>query len=151
MNGIALAGTHFADQPTKLALLDNLTATGGSRQGILDEALTWESAWSQADATYCPLATVTLTAFDALRLQCLTTLQTDYNTKYSAWRDQVGLLGQMSSALEKVLVAWYSDATRIFPAGTPEGDMIRGTIPTTYDGGNAGASPTPPPSTPGSH
>ena len=152
MNGIALAGTHFTDQPTKLALLDNLVATGGSRQGILDEALAWSAAWNQADATYVPLPGVTLAAFDAQRVQCLTTLQDDYNTKYSAWRDQVGILGQMSSALEKVLVAWYSDATRIFPAGTPEGDMIRGTIPTTTPSANSSnkpaPTPTPTPSTP---
>lgn len=38
-------------------------------------------------------------------------------------------------------VAWYADATRVFADGTPEGDMIRGTIPTTYD-------PAPPPTTP---
>jgi hypothetical protein len=145
MNGIALARTHFADQSTTLALLDNLSATGDSRQGILDEALAWSAAWNQADPTYVPLPGVTLAAFDAQRVQCLTTLQNDYNNKYSAWRDQVGILGQMAADLEKVLVAWYSDATRIFPAGTPEGDMIRGTIPTTYTPASNATPPTPAP------
>lgn len=145
MNGIALGKTHFGDQPIKRGLLANLTARGASRADILAEALAWEAAWSEADATYTPLAGITLTAFETLRLQCLTTLQDDYNKAYSTWRDQVGALAQIAADLEKVLVAWYSDATRVFPAGTPEGDMIRGTVPTTY---TPTSKLTPPPPAP---
>jgi hypothetical protein len=29
-------------------------------------------------------------------------------------------------------VAWYAEATRRFPVGTVEGDLIRSTVPTTY-------------------
>ena len=148
MNGLALARTHFMNQPAKLALLAGLTAKGESRPGILAEALAWEAAWSQADAAYAPLPGVTVAAFDTLRLQCLTTLQTDYNQKFSAWRDQVGILGRMAADLEQLLVAWYADATRIFDGGTPEGQMIRGTIPTTYDGAGPATPPTPPPNNP---
>jgi hypothetical protein len=34
-------------------------------------------------------------------------------------------------------VAWYAEATRRFPAGTANGEMIRSTISTTYRRGAA--------------
>ncbi len=43
------------------------------------------------------------------------------------------MLNQLAAGLEEINVAWYADATRVFPEGTAEGEMIRGTIPTTYD------------------
>ncbi len=48
-------------------------------------------------------------------------------------------------AVKTLSEAWYADATRVFPAGTPEGDMIRSTVPTTYNGpGNPPTPPAPP-------
>ena len=47
----------------------------------------------------------------------------------------------MAAELEQVNEAWYVDATVVFATGTPEGDMIRGTVPTTYN------PPAPKPST----
>jgi len=44
-------------------------------------------------------------------------------------------------------VAWYADATRVFLAGTPEGDMIRSTVPTPYTPPQPKTSPTPAPAT----
>jgi len=38
----------------------------------------------------------------------------------------------MGRDLEDLNEAWYAEATKVFPAGTAEGDMIRSTVPTTY-------------------
>ncbi|SRR5260221_3859436 len=80
-----------------------------------------------------------LTAFNALRKQCNEDLQNAYSAARSDWRNESGKLAQMGRDLEDTNEAWYADALRAFAAGTPEGDMIRGTIPTTY---------TPPPPKP---
>ncbi len=60
-----------------------------------------------------------------------------------------GVLGPkpVSSALkmEDRNEAWYAAATRVYPAGTPEGDMIRGTVPTTR---NPPPAPPAPPARP---
>jgi hypothetical protein len=60
------------------------------------------------------------------------------------WQDKTtaalqGVLAQLGRSLEDLSEAWYADATRAFPTGTPEGDTLRSTIPTTY---------TPPPDKP---
>jgi hypothetical protein len=51
------------------------------------------------------------------------------------------ILNHMATALNKANVAWYAAATRIFPAGTAEGDMVRRAIPTGY----SSAAPAEPP------
>ena len=69
-------------------------------------------------------------------------MQQDYKDKLSTWREQSGILAQLARALEDTNEAWYADALNVFPASTAEGDMIRGTIPTTY------VPPAPKPPTP---
>jgi hypothetical protein len=142
MQGVSMAKNRFRNDDIKLSLVQDLTARGDSRQGILDEALGWETAWNKADPTWNPLPANTLPLFTALRLQCLESLQQDYKDKLSTWREQSGILAQLGRALEDINEAWYSDAEDVFPAGTAEGDMIRGTIPTTY------VPPAPKPPTP---
>jgi uncharacterized membrane-anchored protein len=51
---------------------------------------------------------------------------------YSSWRAQSQILNQKAAALNDANIAWYAAATRIFPCGTAEGDMIRRSIPTSY-------------------
>ena len=54
-------------------------------------------------------------------------------------------------AVNDACQAWYASAIRVFPAGTAQGDMIRGTIPTTYSPPSAPApvpAPTPAPTPP---
>lgn len=145
MQGVSMCKTRFKADSVKLALVQHLTARGDSRHTILDEALEWESAWNEADPTWCPLPANTLAAFKTLRTQCLEGLQNDFKAAASAWREQAGILTQLAAALEAINVAWYSDATDVFAAGTPEGDMIRGTIPTTYTATSNVTPPAPAP------
>ncbi len=146
MQGVSMAKNHFRNNPVKLELVAHLTARGDSRPAILTEALDWETAWNEADPTWNPLPVNTLVLFSALRTQCLKVLQEDYKNKASAWREQAGMLNQLAANLEEINVAWYSDATDVFAPGTPEGDMIRGTITTTYTpSANTKPAPAPPP------
>ncbi|MGB8168000.1 MAG: hypothetical protein WCF18_10950 [Chthoniobacteraceae bacterium] len=139
VQGVGMARNRFRNDPAKLAQLAGLTADSNSRTETLAEALAWESAWASVDPAWAPMPANTLTAFKALRKQCNEELQTAYSERRAEWRRQSGKLAQLGRDLEDLNEAWYADATRAFPAGTPEGDMIRGTIPTTY---------TPPPPKP---
>ena len=53
-------------------------------------------------------------------------------TNYETSNEEIERLSHLAAELEDVNEAWYANATSVFPTGTPEGDMIRGTIPTTY-------------------
>jgi hypothetical protein len=73
----------------------------------------------------------TFTSFQALRKRCIE-LDAAFIAAYSTWRTQLEILNQKAVALNEANIAWYAAATRIFPAGTAEGDMIRRSIPTVY-------------------
>lgn len=145
MQGVAMAKNKFRKNPAAFSQIDNLTACGTSRSVTLKEALAWESAWENLAATWAPLPANTLSAFKTLRETCNEDLQTAYAAAYAAWRKEAEKLSEMALALENSNVAWYADATRVFPTGTPEGDMIRGTVPTTYSPQTATPQPTTPP------
>ena len=138
---LGMAKNRFRDDPASLTVIKNLKATGKSREAILAEALAWESAWSQLDPTWVPKAGNTLAALKVLRKQCAEDLKKIFSDAETEVRDENGTLKQMGNDLEALCVTWYADATRYFPAGTAEGDMIRATVPTTYTGP---ADPTPP-------
>ena len=129
VQGVGMARTRFRNDPAKLAQLASLTTDSNSRSETLAEALAWESAWASVDPAWVPMPANTLSAFKALRKQCAEDLQTAYSDARADWRTESGKLAQMGRDLEDTNEAWYADATRAFPAGTPEGDMIRGTIP----------------------
>ena len=139
VQGVGMAKNKFRDDPAKLQNLSGLTARGTSRTETLAEALAWESAWEKAAPAWAPLPANTLAAFKTLRTACLDALQKAYSDQRAAWRDEAEKLAQMALVMENRSEAWYAAATLVYPAGTPEGDMIRGTVPTTY---------TPPPPAP---
>jgi len=132
VQGVNMAKTRFRNDPAKSSQLEGLEARGSSRAGTLDEALAWESAWTSVDAAWAPLPGLTLAAFSALRKQANESLKATYSDARATWREAAEKLGTLAAELEDTNEAWYANAIRVFPAGTPEGDMIRGTIPTTY-------------------
>jgi hypothetical protein len=148
MQGIAMAKTHFRNDALKLALVQNLEARGDSRTTILKEALDWEKAWKKTDPTWSPMPANTFATFGPLRELCAENLQHAYTEKLTDARSAANCLSQMGRALEDVNEAWYADATRVFPAGTPEGDIIRSQIPTTYAPGPDKGTPPPAPPAP---
>lgn len=143
VQGLSMAKTKFRSDPANLAVVSDLHASGGKPERILAEALAWESAWGKTAPAWSPSQSNTFDAYKALRKQCVEDLQNAFTDAASASREAAGTLEQMARALEDTNVAWYADATRIFAAGTPEGDMIRSSVPTTYT--PPADKPTPPP------
>lgn len=147
VQGLGMAKSRFRNNPSSLALVKNLHAAGKSPEQILAEALDWETAWNKADPTWTPTKTNTLAAFKALRKSCNEDLQQAFKDAASEARDQDEALAQMAQAVEGTNVAWYAEATKAFGPATPEGIMIRKTIPTTYTAASNKAKPSPAPAT----
>jgi len=145
VQGVSMCKNRNRNNPANLAVLSGLTARGTSRAETLAEALAWESAWAKVDATWSPLPANTLDIFKTLRKQCAEDLQQAYTDAQADYRKEAETLADMAAELEQIMEAWYADATVVFPIGTAEGDMIRGTVPTTY---SPSTSKTPPATTP---
>ncbi len=147
MQGLAMLKTRLREQPGKLSVLAPLTADGNSRSKTRDEAKDWAAAWTQLDPAWAPTPVNTLKNFEALRAKDADPnagLEASYKAQRSVWRDTLGELNGAHDLYDKT-VAWYADATRVFPAGTPHGDMIRATVPTTYNPPPDAKPPAPPP------
>jgi hypothetical protein len=147
VQGLNMAKNKFRNDPASLAVVSGLHASSNSHKETLDEALAWESAWNQLAPTWNPTTTNTLPAFKALRKQCGEDLQTAYSDARADWRAEVERLNALANDLEQTDEAWYADATRVFSPGTPEGDMIRSTVPTTYTPPSDKPAPAPAPTT----
>ena len=142
VQGVSMAKNRNRNNAANLAVLSGLSARGTSRAETLTEALAWESAWAKVDPAWVPVTGNTLAIFKPLRKQCADDLQEAYADAQANYRQQAEKLNDMAASLEQVSEAWYADATVVFAAGTAEGDMIRGTVPTTYSPPN---HKTPPP------
>ncbi len=132
VQAVGMLKNKLQADPAAFAVVSGLSASSGSRKETLDEALALESAWDNQAPTWSPTTMNTLTAFKALRKQCAEDLRTSFSDTHTTWRAEVNTLYAMANAVEQADEAWYLDATKVFPAGTPEGDMIRSTVPTTY-------------------
>lgn len=82
--------------------------------------------------TWSPLPANTLATFKALRKQCAEDLQTAYSDAHTNWSKESKKLAAMGRALEDLNEAWYADATEVHAGNTPEGQVIRSSVPTTY-------------------
>lgn len=128
---LSIAKNKFRNTPAKLEVLSLLKVEAGSRSGKLQEALEWESAWEEVDAAWVPLTGVNLASFKTQRLAAGALLETFTNVQASA-RGEATKLTQLKDQLSADCRAWYEAATNVFLEGTPEGDQIRSTVPTTY-------------------
>ena len=133
VQGVTMGRTRDRNHPANLAVLGALSARGTSRAEILAEALAWESAWAKVDAAWCPVPMNTLPAFKVLRKQCAEDLQQAYADAQADYRSAAEALNDMAAGLEQTIEAWYADATAVFRDGSADGDMIRSTVPTTYN------------------
>ena len=134
---VRMAKNRYRDTPAKLEVIAGLRNDAASRSGKLQDALEWESAWEKLEPTWSPLPGVTLATFKPQRLAAMALLES-LTTKKTNWDAADEQLNTQGHTLNGNCVAWYEAATTVFPAGTPEGDLIRSDIPTTYN----------PPSTP---
>ncbi len=147
VQAVAMFKVRYKHTPEKLAVVQNLSARGDSRDDVLSEAQDLISAWSELDPTWNPTKDNTLTALQALRATALDPQGTDFGKAKTAWRTQAETMNTQGAQLEQDCVDWYGEATRVFLAGTSNGDMIRGTIPTTASS-PAAARPSPAPPAP---
>ena len=127
---VRLGRTRFRRDPAKLALFKATRVHAGSRESIQQSGLEVLEIWNQADAAWVPLPGVTAASFGAL-LSGSAAQKGSYAEKFTAWREASAALMSKAEALDDDCVAWYSDATVRFREGTPEGDLIRSTVPTT--------------------
>ena len=134
---VRMAKNRYRNDPAKLEVTNRLHNAAASRTGKLQDALEWESAWEKLEPAWSPLPGVTLATFKPQRLAAMGLLE-GLTTKKTTWDAADEQLDAQGRALNGNCVAWYEAATTVFPAGTPEGDLIRSDIPTTYN----------PPSTP---
>jgi hypothetical protein len=131
MQFLTMAKFHFRNDSSTFEAINQLTSCGEGRQAITREAMDIESAWQKAGPEWAPTDVNTFVSFQALRTQC-TELDAAFIASYSVWRTQSEILKQKAAELSEASIAWYAAATRIFPSGTAEGDMIRRSIPTLY-------------------
>jgi hypothetical protein len=143
--GLTLMRLHLRNKPEQLATLDTLTADGTSRANKLKEALDWENAWAKIDSTFTPTTENNFAAFQALRKQCIK-LVGEYAAAETKVTSDNTKLTQLKAQMEDDNQAWYKAAAKVCKPGTPEGDLIRKSVPTTTTGGPATppAPPTPP-------
>ena len=155
---VGVMRVRAASLPGLLEIVNDLSARGDSRRTIEDEAddllAAWEEWEEQTGAPFAPSPGKTLAAFKLLlegaagvgqdTNPMLGTLKKTYKAALAKWRRSVGVLNVLYSRLEDECVAWYAEATTVFPEGTAEGNLIRQEIPTNYTP-PAPAAPTPPP------
>jgi hypothetical protein len=112
-------------------LLEVLTASGGSRNAILDEATDLQSAWEEIDAAWEPKPDETLEQF-ILQIKECAKAKVDFTKANTAWRNRASELRVFLEELNGDSVAWYAAATAVFPENTRDGVLIRELVPTTY-------------------
>jgi hypothetical protein len=122
----------YRHQSNKLVLLENLHADGDSRKAILSEALELIPVWEKIDPSYAPIATNTLTLFKEAHAQGVL-LMAALKKADVYYKEENEILDGMIEKMNDDCVAWYAEAGKVFKLGTPEGDLIRGEVPTTYD------------------
>lgn len=143
--GIGMAKFRFRAEGDKLEMVNSVGEYGTSREDILRESGEWAAAWQDIAPTWTPTTSNTLAAFGALMQGAAAQNEALTAKKIAARRAGVDLAAMMAQ-VQDICVAWYGQATRVFPAGSPLGDLIRGQIPTFSDSGTlTPVTPTPAP------
>ena len=118
--------------PNSLHTVEVLSAVGDSRISVVEEAKELASAWKDLEPTWEPVPDLTLEEFQA-KLAAADVILNEYLDARTAVRTAVGEWNGVAGPLNRDCVAWYRDATIVFPEGTGEGDMIRSIVPTTTE------------------
>ena len=138
VTGLKMARVKWRNDAARKAILSTLHAEGNSRDEVEREAQAWAGVWVSFDAVWVPTPGNTLAAFNTLLTACLTQ-ENAFKLEHTEWRERAEEFNVFAAASEELCVAWYAAVTTVFPEGTPQGDMIRSTVPTTYNPPPAGA------------
>lgn len=128
---LRMAKNRYRDDAARMAVFQHLRSESGSRSGKLQEALEWESGWEKTEPAWVPLPGVLLAEFKTRRLAAAALVES-YAGRRTAWEATAAALSSQAHELNADCVAWYEAACTVFPEATPEGQMIRSTVPTTY-------------------
>ena len=135
---LTLAKIKWRNDAAKVGSFQRIHFSSDGRLSILKDALAVESAWEAADPAWVPITEegpppvpITLAVFKAQREAAGGLLKPESDAQ-AAWSKQEKTLGELCVALNQNSIPWYGSVTAVFPVGTPLGDMIRSTVPTTY-------------------
>jgi hypothetical protein len=148
LQAVGVMRSRALADPTLRPVVNELSARGDSNRAIEEEGEELLAAWSQEfGEDFVPAPGNTFEAFRALyegsaTEPTLRKLKSNYKEAGAKARRAAGDFNALISRLEDECVQWYAEATAVFPAGTTNGDLIRGQIPTSYS--PAPASPVPP-------
>lgn len=129
---LSMLRTKYRSNEAKLVLLEGLEAKAGGRALVLENARNFEPRWELVDPTFAPVPTNTLAIFKTTRQQAITELNALTKAEVVA-KEEEEALEKLITALNDACVAFYSDAVHVFPENTPQGQLIRTKIPTSYD------------------
>jgi hypothetical protein len=121
---------HFRNNPAKRSLFEALKTDGRGRADVYEQGVTARDAWQEADPSWTYSDEVSLSALSS-RLASALAREGTHSNKRTAWRRAAAELMTKAGEFNDACVAWYDAATRKFPAGTAEGDLIRSAVPTT--------------------
>ncbi len=138
VTGLKMARVKWRNDAARKAILSTLHAEGQSRDGVEKEAQAWAGVWVSFDAAWVPTPGNTLAAFNTL-ITLSETQENAFKLEHTKWREKAEEFNVFAAASEDLCIAWYAAVTTVFPVGTPQGDMIRSTVPTNYNPPPAGA------------
>ena len=125
---LGLAKVRYRDRPETLRALAGLRASKGSVAAVRRSADDLAAAWGKIDgkASY---NNVSLPDYSARRA-ALESRESERSAKRAGVRQEKKDFLERRKTLHRDLVAWYAAASRVFPANTPEGQLLRAEVPT---------------------
>ena len=126
----SLGRVHFRNDPVKRSLFESLSTDAESRASIYEQGLAARDMWQELAPAWEVAAGSTVGGFGSLLTDCLAK-QAAHSAKFTAWRRASAALMNKARLVDEDAVAWYAEATRRYPEGTTEGDLIRSAVPTT--------------------
>jgi hypothetical protein len=148
LQAVGVMRSRALADPSLRPVVNELSARGDSNRAIEEEGEELLAAWSQEfGEDFVPAPGNTFTAYKELfegteTVPSLRKLKSNYKEAGAKARRAAGDFNALISRLEDECIQWYAEATAVFPAGTTNGDLIRGQIPTSYNPPTA--APTPP-------
>ncbi len=162
---VAVSGVmraRVSRQPESKPVVDELSASAESRDGMEKEGTALLSAWKLefGGAAFDPGPGLTYDGFrdlfhghaanpgatpPVLAMPSLRALKEAYSDKQTIDRQETGRLNAKLVTVERDCQDWYAEATKVFVEGSEIGDLIRSEVPTSADYNKPGTpAPTPP-------
>jgi hypothetical protein len=131
VRALAVVRVAWAGDQERMEVVAPLRASAQKGAAILGEAEAWETAWAELDPAYAPVPELTLPGFQAQIVAAQEALAEA--RRMTVRRQRAGArLALALASLNQFNLRLYAVATAMFGPETPEGEMVRKTITTTY-------------------